>query len=130
MRREGPSPPTGNRNALMVDVYKGEIVRWNKDFLRQEVHFFSDWAAQEGVPLYFGEIGVTNLSRESDAKRYLSDMLAVLNEMGAHWTYFCLRDDKTYLPDMALVVRDKETPDRTVRPSLINVLKTYSSAKP
>ncbi len=86
--------------ALLYNVtqYQTKITYDASNLASMITGYYSTWAANNNVPLYCGEFGVTNPSllpnsvakpanSPADQVHYVSDMLSVLNTNGLNWSY-------------------------------------------
>ena len=81
-----------NWDFLAINAYHAQFTIWDREYIENRVHFFSQWAQDNNVPFYIGEFGASAEAPNEEAYIWLQDMLTSLNNHNMHWTIFCWRE--------------------------------------
>jgi endoglucanase len=117
----------GNWNSFAINIYRGEQIRWGREYLMGKIGFYADWASRHGVPLYIGEFGVmTNVPQGEDVV-WARDILRLFHEYELHWTMWDLRSWTSVRHyGFSLLTRIANDPNEQVRQPLLDLLRQYT----
>ncbi len=74
-------------------VYLQGVYKWfDRSSLARRLEPYVAWAQSENVPLFVGEFGSVASAPGDSRYRLIEDKIAVMNEMGLHWTLWAYRD--------------------------------------
>jgi len=84
---------------------------WNKDMMEELIRPAVEKAKSLGLHAYCGEWGVINLAPREDAERWVSDMIAIFDDLDVAWTVWDMKAEFGYW-----------NPDGSIDPNYLDIL--------
>lgn len=79
------------RITLRADYVRGEYEFFDREAILEAITPAAEFAAENGSPLYIGELGIINGAPRDSRIRLARDMLSVMNQLGLPWTWWTYR---------------------------------------
>lgn len=105
---------------LALNWHQGRAIgRIDREELAQNIRYALEFQERHGVPLYVGEFTMHANPWPDSARRYLHDLLAIMENAGLHWTFW------VYYSPYAGVGLWRDQPPVLGNPVALEVLEQY-----